>query len=569
MPPTRRNSKLKTDPSTAAGLESDAEAPLPPFLTLSVRTSLAILHLLDESQLDYELKYIKLYNPKFSHNATTEQEKRDTLKSVLDKTLAIEYDNVLDSYDTLIKSVATATEQTNKLVKTVEDATNSITAQITTLPTPSPNTPAALLHPHVTTDPAETTFSGNLENPVSLCECSFSDITVQDLTRLVKFDSTHPGGRCTSYFGNQPYRYGRVCHEPAPYPTSPIFDKIFDTLASYNPEITRETYTCLATLYNDGGVAIPLHSDNESTISPESMIYCVSLGATRVLKVSNTDGPLTEHEIPLENGSMYCMTRASQDMWRHGIDRDSSITTPRVSLTFRKLCNPAPIVRSTIPPVAPPKTRQTPPSQPRTSRVLFLHDSIHSTCPEKIFESVPGHTCVKKTNYQLTNIFGFEPEFKHARSVIISCGVNDLARYGKTAHSLADLTCNRLAKCCRDNPNTNFIFNSITLTKNNGWLNKEIDQFNMIMYDLSRNVPNLVFFDSHALILNMVENEPSAPVWSRIDSNGIKFDLGVLKMVTRELVNTIGYLSGSHDPRFRSCRWLYNTAKFSSSHRSG
>ena len=150
----------------------------------------------------------------------------------------------------------------------------------------------------------------------------------------------------------------------------------------------------------------------------------------------------------------------------------------------------------------------------------------------------------------------------------MSCGINDLARYGKTASTLADITFSRLAKCCRDNPNTNFIFNSILLTKNSDWLNREIDQFNVYVYDLSKSIPNLTFFDSHALIKDYSERG-SGPVWSRSDRNGIKFDVSVLKMVTWELVNSVGYLAGSHAPRFRSCRWLYNTAGCSSSHRSG
>ena len=67
---------------------------------------------------------------------------------------------------------------------------------------------------------------------------------------------------------------------------------------------------------------------------------------------------------------------------------------------------------------------------------------------EKIFENVPGHTRVKKVNCQLAHLFGFEPELKHAKTVIeFLCGINDLAGYGKTSTAPRS---------------TNFVFNSLT-----------------------------------------------------------------------------------------------------------
>lgn len=195
--------------------------------------------------------------------------------------------------------------------------------------------------------------------------------------------------------------------------------------------------------------------------------------------------------------------------------------------------------------------------------MLFIHDSIYQDCPEKIFEAVPGQTCVKRVNYELKDIFNFEPEFKYAKTVIISCGINDLARYHKTANSLADLVCSRLAKCCEDNPDTNFIFNCLTLTRRNRWLNKEIDEFNVYMYNLSRDVPNLSFFDSHALI----KREDPFRVWEQSDYNGIKLVFDVRRMVTRGLVNCVGKLTGARAARFRDCRWLCNTASGTSRRR--
>ena len=57
-------------------------------------------------------------------------------------------------------------------------------------------------------------------------------------------------------------------------------------------DITLENYTCLCTLYKDGSVGIPMHSDSEpGSIMEDSQIYTVSIGATRNLRISNTVGP--------------------------------------------------------------------------------------------------------------------------------------------------------------------------------------------------------------------------------------------------------------------------------------
>ena len=405
--------------------------------TLSARTCLAVLDKLDETQLDYELKFIKTRYPSFQPKAKNKQSKLDLIKSLINKTLKLECNSILDSYNALLNSVSCAAERAETLVERLDDVATRVTAT-PPLPLISQESTNITRHPPVTRDPEDQPYTGNLENPVSLSDIKIEDVSVNDLSDFIEFSRSHPGGRRTAYFDSKPYRYGRVKHEPAPYPEHPTFDRIFAALASVNPEITRDQFSCLATLYNDGGVAIPLHQDNESSIDPHSDIYCVSFGATRVLKISNTIGPLVEHELPLEPGSVYCMSRASQDTWRHGIDRDVSVTTPRISLTFRKLLDTPPETeRATIPPVAPPSSsQQTPTGHSRTSRVLFIHDSMHSSCPEKIFENAPGHTCVKRVNYQLVDAFGYEPEFKYAKCVIISCGINDLARYGKTASSL-------------------------------------------------------------------------------------------------------------------------------------
>ena len=212
-----------------------------------------------------------------------------------------------------------------------------------------------------------------------------------------------PGGRITTYHGSVPYTYGRTTHPVSVEPLPPILKRVYEQLQKLDADITPENYTCLCTLYKDGSVGIPMHSDSEPSIMEDSQIYTVSIGATRNLRISNTVGPFVEHNVPLEHGSLFVMSRADQDNWRHGIDRDITVRIPRISLTFRKLkqpescTEPAPQTPHQIPPVAPPVHSS---AQSRHSRVLFIHDSIHRDTPEWLFDQIPGHRgCQKRLNY--------------------------------------------------------------------------------------------------------------------------------------------------------------------------
>ena len=390
---------------------------------------------------------------------------------------------------------------------------------------------------------------------------SFDDLTINQFAESINFSCDHNGQRRTAYYGAVPYSYGKYYHGPAEYPDSPPLDNIFAKLQTIDSTVTKENYTCLCTYYENGQSFIPLHHDNELSIVHDSTIYTVSVGATRVLKVSNITVPLQEYQVPLEHGSVYAMSRESQNIWRHGIDREPAVRKPRISLTFRRLTTePTVDTKQRAPSIAPPTSR--PPPDTCTKRILFLGDSLHNKTPSHVFDSaIDGHTCIIKANYQLVDIFGFEPEFKLTDTVIISCGINDLSRYNKTANTLADRVCQRLAHCCESNPRTNFIFNSLTLSKNMDWLDAESMKFNEYMFELSQSVPNLYFFDSHALIKASYSNAKPDSVWEPGRyGNGIHLTLAVRRLVTRELVNAVGMLAGSGGTRFRDCMWLHNVA---------
>lgn len=97
------------------------------------------------------------------------------------------------------------------------------------------------------------------------------------------------------------------------------------------------------------------------------------------------------------------------------------------------------------------------------------------------------------------------------------------------------------------------MFCAISMTKCN-WLNAEIDAFNIIMLNLAKDIPNLSFFDAHAVIKRV----DSYYVWDRNDRHGIHLYHEVQRVVAHELVNCVGKLCGSEQRRHRNCEWLYH-----------
>ena len=88
-----------------------------------------------------------------------------------------------------------------------------------------------------------------------------------------------------------------------------------------------------------------MHSDNEVNIDPESVIVSVSLGEQRTINFSHKS---KQQSLVLKDGSVYVMSRISQEVWKHGIDpvvdntgsssTDSTKGTGiRYSLTFRHI----------------------------------------------------------------------------------------------------------------------------------------------------------------------------------------------------------------------------------------
>lgn len=238
------------------------------------------------------------------------------------------------------------------------------------------------------------------------------------------------------------------------------------------------------------------------------------------------------------------MTRSSQETWKHGVLPCPS-GLPRISFGFRRLVdNPFP-PRSKAPPIAPPQRTQAPTEVPKGThdRCFLLTDSILSSTPPALFDRVGDLRCIRRVNYKLVDIFDYESEFAISDTVILSAGVNDLSCYGMTARSLADTVCGKLQKVCGKYRDTHFIFNSVLLVDHNRhpWLNVEIGRFNRLMWELSRTVPNMSFFDGHHVLMRAPLSRDLARVIEPRDKRGVHLTTTARMIVTAELVNAVEY----------------------------
>ena len=84
------------------------------------------------------------------------------------------------------------------------------------------------------------------------------------------------------------------------------------------------------------------------------------------------------------------------------------------------------------------------------------------------------------------------------------------------------------------------------------------------MFDLSRDIRNLIFFDSDRFTINVCRANRGTQVYARDQSNnGIHLSVHMRRLISDELVRSVGFLSGKVGPRFGRCIWLRNVRSYS------
>ena len=102
-------------------------------------------------------------------------------------------------------------------------------------------------------------------------------------------------------------------------------------------DLSGFTYnSCLLNLYHSGDEAMAWHSDDEKSLSKNSCIASLSLGAERKFSFKHKNSGQTV-SLELEHGSLLLMKNETQTYWLHRLHKSTKIKQPRVNLTFRTI----------------------------------------------------------------------------------------------------------------------------------------------------------------------------------------------------------------------------------------
>ncbi|TGK81588.1 alpha-ketoglutarate-dependent dioxygenase AlkB [Leptospira noumeaensis] len=126
------------------------------------------------------------------------------------------------------------------------------------------------------------------------------------------------------------YRYSGTTKTALPWSPALLELKTKVELAS------KEKFnSCLLNLYHDGSEGMAWHSDDETSLRPNSTIASVSLGAERIFRYKHKKTG-EQVELQLEHGSLLLMKDVIQRFWLHSLPKAMKIKRPRINLTFRQ-----------------------------------------------------------------------------------------------------------------------------------------------------------------------------------------------------------------------------------------
>ena len=165
-------------------------------------------------------------------------------------------------------------------------------------------------------------------------------ITVSDLINSIKFtDHFANSSRFAVLFGSHSYTYGKTRHCPVKLSCNNIVQSLYNKVQKTFPEVTFNSV--LINYYPDPHSKINLHADDETDIVDNSLILTLSLGGIRRLTFAHKYTHQHICSLNTEHGDFLLFSKNSQLKFVHGIIDDffNYIPEPRVSLTFRMLCN--------------------------------------------------------------------------------------------------------------------------------------------------------------------------------------------------------------------------------------
>ena len=192
--------------------------------------------------------------------------------------------------------------------------------------------------------------------------------------------------------------------------------------------------------------------------------------------------------IELKHGTVYSMTRASQDVYDHSIPPEQEAVGPRISITLRHLLPPG-----TRHPQHKPADKRVKPTQ-----VLVLSDSRNTSFDCSTFKQ-PIY-CFKEKLYCLSDIGEHAELIDKADVVLISCGINDLAVRNRNPREVFESFRNSFYSIKKRSPNKRIIFEAIapvSMTADRyNVINPAINYLNSNLFELALREPGFKLFDN-------------------------------------------------------------------------
>jgi alkylated DNA repair dioxygenase AlkB len=134
------------------------------------------------------------------------------------------------------------------------------------------------------------------------------------------------------WYGDRPFRYfhSGIARRAEAWPGD-----LLDDVRRLAEDLAQTRFdSCVLNLYHDGGEGMAWHSDSEAAYGQHTTIASLSLGATRKFAFMHKR-TRERRDIMLRHGQFIVMRGETQRHWLHAVAKTTTVSMPRISLTFR------------------------------------------------------------------------------------------------------------------------------------------------------------------------------------------------------------------------------------------
>lgn len=148
--------------------------------------------------------------------------------------------------------------------------------------------------------------------------------------------------------------YGKVCHQQRSVgffsndtkgyyyshkltASKPMTASLCELLSFINTYFGAEFNSILVNKYESGEEYISAHADDEAGLDQSVGVVCLSVGATRNLRIRDKATKKIVANVPTKGDEMLQMWGDFQSKYTHEVTKEASVRGSRISFTFRKI----------------------------------------------------------------------------------------------------------------------------------------------------------------------------------------------------------------------------------------